>query len=70
VDGGFGANGATPAVRLFQTTSGNPMQSWRWSGSTFENVGYSGHYLADAGNGTVSEPTSGDTWVVTYVSTN
>jgi hypothetical protein len=70
VDGGFGANGATPAVRFFQTTSGNPMQSWRWSGSTFENVGYSGHYLADAGNGTVSEPASGDTWAVTYVSPN
>jgi hypothetical protein len=68
VDGGYGANGATPAVQFYQTTSANPMQSWNWNGSTFQNVGYAGHYMADAGNGTISEPPAGDTWSPVLVS--
>ena len=63
VDGGWGYNGASPAVQFYTTTAGNSYQSWIWNGSTLQNVGWSGHYMTDGGSGTVSESTTADTWV-------
>jgi hypothetical protein len=63
-DGGFGYNGATPAVQ-FYSENDNLFQHWKWNGSTFANNGWAGYYMADAGNGTVTENTSGDTWTLT-----
>ena len=68
VDGGFGYWGNTPAVEFWATQSTNGYQKWVWNGSTFANVSYSGYYMADNGDGTVTENTSGDTWTVTTVS--
>jgi chitodextrinase len=65
VDGGFGYWGDVPAVQFYPLASSNPMQQWTWNGSTLQNVGYVGEFMVDAGNGTVSESTSGDTWSAT-----
>jgi hypothetical protein len=70
VDGGFGW-GAVPAVQLYPNNSGT-CQKWTWNGASFlndcgdqGNGPWVGHYVADAGGGTVSEPTSTpDTWTV------
>ncbi len=64
VDGGFGYHNATPYVQ-FYSENDNAFQHWTWDGSRFLNVGWAGHYMADAGNGTVTENASGDTWTVT-----
>jgi hypothetical protein len=72
VDGGFGYWGATPSVQLYPNNSGS-CQKWTWNGSSFlndcgdqGNGPWVGHYMADAGNGTVSEPTgTPDTWTLT-----
>lgn len=72
VDGGFGYWGSIPSVALYANNSG-ACQRWTWNGSSFLNdcgdQGYGpwvGHYLGDAGNGTVDEPTgTPDTWSVT-----
>jgi hypothetical protein len=66
VDGSFGQGGVTPAVQLNPDQSGS-CQKWTWNGASFlNNCSWTGHYLRDAGNGTVSEPSSTpDTWTVT-----
>jgi hypothetical protein len=64
VDGGFGASNASPYVQ-FYSIDNNAYQHWVWNGSTFLNNGWAGHYMADGGNGTVTENASGDTWSVT-----
>ncbi len=64
VDGGFGANNASPYVQ-FYSINNNAYQHWSWNGSTFQNSGWAGHYMADAGNGTVTANASGDSWSVT-----
>ncbi len=64
VDGGFGANNASPYVQ-FYSINNNAYQHWTWNGSTFVNYGWAGHYMADAGNGTVTENASADSWSVT-----
>ena len=72
VDGGFGYWGVTPAVQLYPNNSG-ACQKWTWNGSTLLNncpdMGngpWIGHYVAEAGNGAVSEPTgTPDTWAIT-----
>jgi hypothetical protein len=63
IDGGFGYWGATPAVQ-FYSINNNAYQHWTWDGSRFLNNGWAA-YMADAGNGTVTENSSGDTWTVT-----
>ena len=71
VDGGFGYWGDTTSVQLYPNNSGS-CQTWTWNGASFlndcgdqGNGPWVGHYMADAGNGTVSEPTSTpDTWTV------
>jgi hypothetical protein len=68
VDGGFGYFGYSgPQVQLYGTvTPPAALQQWIWNGSTLQNNGWPGHYMTDAGNGTVSELTSGyDTWTAT-----
>jgi hypothetical protein len=59
-------------VQLYPTNSGTGQQ-WVWNGSTFSNVSVSnpgqftnvsGPLMADAGNGTVTENATGDTWTV------
>jgi hypothetical protein len=66
VDGGFGFwNDPPPPVQLYSTVT-SPFQHWTWNGSTLLDAGWPGHYMGDAGNGTVSEPTGApDTWTVT-----
>jgi len=72
VDGGFGYWGSTPAVQLYPTNSQGGQQ-WVWNGSTLSNVpvknpgqytNVSGPFMADAGDGTVTENATGDTWTV------
>jgi hypothetical protein len=68
VDGGFGYFGYSgPQVQLYSTvTPPAALQQWIWNGSTLQNNGWPGHYMTDAGNGTVSELPSGyDTWTAT-----
>ena len=50
-------------MQFYQLISGNTMQYWVWNGSTLQDAGY-GRYMTDAGNGTVSEATSGEPWIV------
>jgi hypothetical protein len=64
IDGGFGTNNASPYVQ-FYSINNNAYQHWTWNGSTFVNNGWAAHYMADAGNGTVTENASGDAWSVT-----
>jgi hypothetical protein len=66
VDGGFGFwNDPPPPVQLYSTVT-SPFQHWTWNGSTLLDAGWPGHYMGDAGNGTVLEPTGApDTWTVT-----
>ncbi len=64
VDGGFGFNGANPAVQFYPEND-NQFQHWVWDGATFLNVGWSGHFMTDGGDGTVEESTAPDTWSVT-----
>lgn len=64
LDGGFGFWGGTPAVQLYPTTAGNNYQRWTYTASrSLQNVGF-GKYMIDAGNGTVSESTTADTWTI------
>ncbi len=71
VDGGFGYFGIVPFVQLNPTNSGTGQQ-WVWNGSLFRNVavagggssGASGPYMADNGDGTVTENATGDGWTV------
>jgi hypothetical protein len=71
VDGGFGYWGGVPFVQLYPTNSGTG-QRWTWNGSLFGNVliagggsmGANGPYMADNGDGTVTENATGDTWTV------
>jgi hypothetical protein len=71
VDGGGGWFGLVPAVALGATNAGQGQQ-WTWNGSTFANVytaanpggAVSGPYMADHGDGTVTQTSPGDTWTV------
>ena len=65
VDGGFGYFGNTPAVQFYSPISGNLYQEWTYTSlGTLQNVGYTGYFMTDAGNGTVSEATTGDSWTI------
>jgi hypothetical protein len=69
VDAGFGYSGLTPTVQLYPNNSGCD-QKWIWNGASFLNYcTWTGYYLDDAGDGTVSEGTvlegTPDTWTVT-----
>jgi hypothetical protein len=71
VDGGFGYWGDVPFVQLYPTNSGTGQQ-WVWNGSLLGNVlvsgggsvGATGPYMADNGDGTVTENPTGDAWTV------
>jgi len=75
VDGGFGYWNVTPYVQLYPTnrTTG---QQWIWNGSKLSNVevaaggsrGATGPFLADSGNGTATENSTGDTFKLIPVS--
>jgi hypothetical protein len=71
VDGGFGYYGETPPVQTYPTNSGTGQQ-WVWNGSLLSNVlvasgggVLTGPYMADNGDGTVTENATGDAWTVT-----
>jgi hypothetical protein len=70
VDGGFGYYGVTPPVQAYPTNSGTGQQ-WVWNGSLLRNVlvaggggVLTGPYMADNGDGTVTENATGDAWTV------
>lgn len=68
IDGGFGHYNDLPAVRFYATAAigSNPYQEWTLSASgTLLNVGMGTDYLVDRGDGTASETTTADTWIVT-----
>jgi hypothetical protein len=70
-DGGFGYWGYPVAVQFYPRYPNDTGQEWVWNGSTFENVlastggQTSGPFMADNGDGTVTENASGDMWTVT-----
>ena len=70
VDGGYGHQGRVPAVQFYPTNTDTSSQ-WTWNGSKFANVWVSadrglaaGPYMADNGDGTVTENATGDAWTV------
>jgi hypothetical protein len=72
VDGGFGYWNNVPFVQLYPTNSGTGQQ-FTWIGKTLKNEmvagggssGANGPYMADNGDGTVTENATGDAWTIT-----
>jgi hypothetical protein len=71
VDGGFVYWNAVPFVQLYPTSSGTGQQ-FTWTGKTLKNEmvagggssGANGPYMADNGDGTVTENATGDAWTI------
>jgi hypothetical protein len=63
VDGGFGYWGASPGVQLYPINR-NPFQQWTYDSSgRLDNGGWA-KAMIDAGNGTVEQSPSGDSWTI------
>jgi hypothetical protein len=70
VDAEYGHRGTVPPVQFWPTNTDTSSQ-WAWNGSTFSNGRISaepglaaGPYMADNGDGTVTENATGDAWTV------
>jgi hypothetical protein len=57
--GSKAVDGSAPPAVSYSATTGSTGQQWKWNGSKFTNV-QSGALLADNGNGTATENSTGD----------